>query len=280
MPECDICATQIARPNGCLLTTKQVVSNPAYWNYLFSHQAAHIVSMPNAEIVKGEIAKNMANQSTPWLVCNDCAAMLGEDLNRSADYAKKWWESGGNFSPPGSGAVPVGTVQFYRLPDSVSRSSIPRPSQVYIFGRTFRPSEDQVHRAISALCHMFEGRLTYDHFVGLPVTIENESAANRELFFTVIDRTKIQFPKAYARGAMYLDQVKGQEDMAIVAIWEGPDAELAKSHLENPEIAAITYSHPSTTGQQHQPSVGEKSPATKDSSHSRKKEKWWVFWKK
>lgn len=36
MNVCDVCNANLESPNGYLLTTRQVVSNPAYWEKAFS----------------------------------------------------------------------------------------------------------------------------------------------------------------------------------------------------------------------------------------------------
>lgn len=233
MVVCDLCNKVVTESDSYLLTTRQVVSNPTYWEFAFSHQWSYVEAMPDAGTIKGMLALQQANQSTPWLVCREHAEMLGANLSEAHEYAKRWWISDGRFAPSGSGPVQLSVVQMTRPTKAVSVSGLPRPSCVYVFGRGFLPSEDQMYQAMVGLLKRYEGILTTDHLSGIPTKLGVEPPSNREVFFSVVDRTKSQHPGAFVVDSLWLDQRTGQ-DTAIVVVWEGAVAEVAKRHLQKP----------------------------------------------
>ena len=228
--ECDVCAARVKERDGYL----QVVTNPAYWQYVFSHQWAYVEDMPDRTATKGAVATRMAREKSPWIVCESCAEMLGGKTEEARTYALAWWASGGRFTPPGSGPVPVEEVRVVETSADVSRSGLPKPSRVHVFGNGFQPSYDDVERGGLSLCQMYEQTLVPDHFGGIVVRLEEVGLQTREAFMKAvcqfISQTEKEHPGAHVADAFSLDQRSGR-DIAFVAMWEGPSAEIARRLL-------------------------------------------------
>lgn len=125
---CDTCSTKIVHPEGYLLTTRQVVSTPAYWqHYYHTHQGefsglgvhsyADFYTNP---LLRPAVIQTVAGQRTPWIVCGNCVKMFAVDQNLMHEYAEKWGRDK-NFQPPGTGAASTMDVNMgsgVRLPDS------------------------------------------------------------------------------------------------------------------------------------------------------------------
>jgi len=232
--ECDVCAVQVEERAGYLLTTRQVVTSPAYWQYVFSHQWAYVEDMPDRTAVKGVLAQRMASERSPWIVCESCAKMLGEKSKDARSNALLWWASRGSFAPPGSGPVPVEEVRVVETPADVSRSGLPKASRVYVLGNGFRPSYEDVERGGLSLCRMYAQTLVPSHFGGIVVRLEEMQLQTREAFMQAvcrfISRTEKEHPGVHVADAFVLDQRSGR-DIAFVAMWEGPSAEIARRLL-------------------------------------------------
>jgi hypothetical protein len=42
----------------------------------------------------------MAKSPTPWLICEHCISQFAVDRGQASFYARKWWQSDGEFAPP------------------------------------------------------------------------------------------------------------------------------------------------------------------------------------
>jgi hypothetical protein len=109
MAVCDICSKTMSKGEGYTLTTKQVVTVPAYWTRAFMGAAGAVSIMP-AEMVQQVFEQQLrqqCGQTTGWLTCEDCIAKFPEvDRDQARAYAQEFWSKGdGNHSPPGGGAV-------------------------------------------------------------------------------------------------------------------------------------------------------------------------------
>ncbi len=79
--KCDVCTEVILRCDGFILTTKQVVTEVAYWKHLFQNQGRQLlVGNPatQMELICG-FAKQQADSATGWLVCEQCSPMFTFD---------------------------------------------------------------------------------------------------------------------------------------------------------------------------------------------------------
>jgi len=105
MSVCDVCNKELAEKEGYLLTTEQAVSNPAYWKKALARPASIMLArVTSDESAKAQLASQMASQTAPWLVCDDCIGIFDVNRNETRQYALRWYDSHGTFSPPGSGA--------------------------------------------------------------------------------------------------------------------------------------------------------------------------------
>jgi hypothetical protein len=117
---CDVCGTKVRYPEGHLLTTRQVVGCPGYWEKVFGQQRESLQLRgvfsfedlkKNAE-VRTELAERFASESTPWLVCSSCISTFPVDTGSTHLHAKRWWECVAVYDLPGVGAVPLPVVNM------------------------------------------------------------------------------------------------------------------------------------------------------------------------
>ncbi len=114
---CDVCGNRVNRPEGYLLTTREVVSTPAYWQRYYEIHRSEMTGAISSysefcgsTVLRNGVATAMAGQRTPWLVCEKCVSLFSVDLSQTGNYAKRWWESRKTFEPPGTGAAPLTAV--------------------------------------------------------------------------------------------------------------------------------------------------------------------------
>jgi hypothetical protein len=226
MSVCDMCNKEIVSRDGYLATTRQVVSNPAYWEKAFSRIGDLAAPGANLVLLKGGLAEQQAKQAKPWLLCAECAGRLELATPEAREFARRWWSSGGTFEPPGSGPVPLSAVRLTRPSAEVLATGVPRPTRSLVFGRGFVPGEAEVGIAVKGLL-MSKGKLTSGHFKDIPVECESRQAASREVFFSVVDEVRRWNPSAFILDMLVLDQRTGR-DLAILAVWEGDDAETTR----------------------------------------------------
>lgn len=117
---CDICSQEVLRPDGYLLTTREVVSTAAYWQHYYQHHKSELAGMGVSSfadfcgnlLVRTSCAEALVRQSTPWMVCEECIQMFTVNRDQTQSYAKQWWESGRTFAPPGSGPAALSSVNM------------------------------------------------------------------------------------------------------------------------------------------------------------------------
>ena len=108
MPVCDGCGKHNAlrKGEGYCLTTRQVVTQPAYWEQAFRawRAGAPLGDQQLFEMLLGR----QCSQTTGWMVCEECIKLFpdadrAEAKRRSAEF---WEDEDGDYSPPDGGAVP------------------------------------------------------------------------------------------------------------------------------------------------------------------------------
>jgi len=117
---CDICTQKVFRPNGYLLTTREVVGTAAYWQHYCEHHKSELAGMGVSSLpefrrnplVRASCGEALARQSTPWMVCDRCIQMFTVDREQAQSYARQWWDSGRKYSPPGAGPAPLSAVNM------------------------------------------------------------------------------------------------------------------------------------------------------------------------
>ncbi len=116
---CDVCGNRVNRPEGHLLTTKEVVGTPAYWQRYYEIHRSEMTGAVSSysefcgnTVLRNGVTAAIAGQRTPWLVCEKCVALFGVDVSQVRSYARQWWESRKTFEPPGTGAAPLSAVRM------------------------------------------------------------------------------------------------------------------------------------------------------------------------
>jgi hypothetical protein len=113
---CDICAGTVYAPKGYLLSTSQVVGSPEFWQKYFirdKRQFSLSGITTYEEFCQSPMPELIADQRTPWMVCDDCISMFAVDRQQAGEFAKQWWESGRTFQPPGSGPASRSAIKFH-----------------------------------------------------------------------------------------------------------------------------------------------------------------------
>jgi len=112
MSACDVCGKHnaLARGEGYCLTTRQVVTEPAYWAQAF--RAWKLGAPMGNQQLFAMLLKRQCSQSTGWMACDDCIKLFGkvsyEETKRCA--AEFWKTEDGDYAPPGCGAVDRSTA--------------------------------------------------------------------------------------------------------------------------------------------------------------------------
>ena len=107
---CPITKEQIEKGFGYLLTTAQVVTSRKYWDMVMtepetlSYSVSHFKNQQSGTQMRNLIFEKYSNVEKPWMISDSCINLFEDIDRRSArEYAKKWWESEGNFIPENSG---------------------------------------------------------------------------------------------------------------------------------------------------------------------------------
>lgn len=117
---CDICNRKVPSPDGYLLTTREVVSTPKYWQHYYQYHRAGFQSIGVSSyedfcrhsLLRLSCGDALAGQQTPWIVCENCIAMFDVDREKTRGYAKQWWQSRRAFQPPGTGSAPLSAINM------------------------------------------------------------------------------------------------------------------------------------------------------------------------
>jgi hypothetical protein len=114
---CDICSQTIHQPDGFCLTTRQVVSTPAYWQgnlKIFDAMSNTIGKGDDMDLIRAILPslKSVADSDTPWIVCQNCIGLFSVDRAQMHEYAVLWWQSSKSFEPPGNGSVSVSEIRL------------------------------------------------------------------------------------------------------------------------------------------------------------------------
>ena len=71
-----------------------------------SYTTAHFKNNdPSATKMREMIFNKYALEEKPWLICESYIHLFDIDKSQAQEYAKEWWESGGEFTPPNSGSA-------------------------------------------------------------------------------------------------------------------------------------------------------------------------------
>jgi hypothetical protein len=110
MPVCDVCGCGMNWGQGYGLTTSQVATSEAYWEFVLTHQwSDHHNEDPHGDALSN-LAVNQARMDTAWLVCDRCAELFEFDHNIACKFNRE------GAVPPGNGptdAWEVGLAAAY-----------------------------------------------------------------------------------------------------------------------------------------------------------------------
>lgn len=117
---CDICGGSVDINECYLLTTKQVVKSPLYWqNYYNMHKPrfsqlgiTSYKDLLSQTLIRANFGIKLYQSPSPWLVCRDCISMFTVDRNECFSYVREWLASNGKFVPPGSGPAKLEDVNM------------------------------------------------------------------------------------------------------------------------------------------------------------------------
>ena len=107
---CPITKEQIESGFGYLLTTAQVIASRKYWDMVMtepetmSYSVSHFKNQQTGTQMRHLIFEKYSNIEKPWMISDSCINLF-ENIDRKSarEYAKKWWETAGNFTPDNSG---------------------------------------------------------------------------------------------------------------------------------------------------------------------------------
>jgi hypothetical protein len=86
-PVCDMCSQPLDLSLAYFATTEQVVTKPAYWEFVFSGQWSYVFRMdPRGEII-GQLVQQQAKISSTWGLCESCSHLLPIDHAQAREYA-------------------------------------------------------------------------------------------------------------------------------------------------------------------------------------------------
>ncbi|MDX1471650.1 MAG: hypothetical protein R3213_09160 [Flavobacteriaceae bacterium] len=108
--KCNLSNTLLEFGEGYQLTTTQLISSKKFWDHkmlepeTLSYTTAHFKNNdPSATKMREMIFNKYAMEEKSWLICESYIHLFDIDKGQAQEYAKEWWETGGQFSPPNSG---------------------------------------------------------------------------------------------------------------------------------------------------------------------------------
>jgi hypothetical protein len=109
---CPITKEQIESGFGYLLTTAQVIASKKYWDMVMtepetmSYSVSHFKNQESGTQMRSLIFEKYSSVEKPWMISDSCINLFENIDKKSArEYAKKWWESAGNFAPDNAGSA-------------------------------------------------------------------------------------------------------------------------------------------------------------------------------
>jgi hypothetical protein len=106
---CPITKEPIETGYGYMLTTAQVVASKKYWDLVMtepetiSYTLSHFKNQVDGTHMRSLIFEKYSSVDKPWIISDSCISLFEVDKAMAREYAKKWWESNGNFIPGETG---------------------------------------------------------------------------------------------------------------------------------------------------------------------------------
>jgi hypothetical protein len=86
-PVCDICSQPLDLALAYFATTEQVVTQPAYWEVVFTSQWSYIHQMDLRGNIIGKLAERQSRIASTWGLCESCCQKLPIDQHQAREYA-------------------------------------------------------------------------------------------------------------------------------------------------------------------------------------------------
>ena len=108
---CPITKESIEAGFGYMLTTSQIVSSKKYWDMVMtepetmSYTVSHFKNQESGTQMRNLIFEKYSSIDKAWMVSDSCINLFDVDKASARAYAKKWWETEGNFSPNEAGTA-------------------------------------------------------------------------------------------------------------------------------------------------------------------------------
>jgi hypothetical protein len=107
---CPITKEPIETGFGYLLTTAQVVTSKKYWDMVMtepetmSYTVSHFKNESTGTHMRTMIFEKYSTISKAWMISDSCINLFETvDKKEAREFAKRWWENGGQFEPSNSG---------------------------------------------------------------------------------------------------------------------------------------------------------------------------------
>ena len=108
---CPITKESIEAGYGYMLTTSQVVASKKYWDMVMtepetmSYTVSHFKNQESGTQMRSLIFEKHSSVDKPWMVSDSCINLFEVDKANAREYARKWWQTEGNFSPIDAGTA-------------------------------------------------------------------------------------------------------------------------------------------------------------------------------
>jgi hypothetical protein len=102
MPLCDSCNKQLSDNEGYLLTTAQITASVLSWKNFLLKSASQMPELLNDSKLLSRMVFARGSSDSPWLICEECAAMFEFDHNHAHAELLRFRQTG---EPSGGFAV-------------------------------------------------------------------------------------------------------------------------------------------------------------------------------
>ena len=109
---CDVCNKEMNFEDGYVLSTTQVTTSEAYWEFAFTHQWSYVHSMDPDGNTIAMLVRQQGGQKTGWLLCESCTRLFNVDRNAAKEYTRSALSLAdpGKYIPPGGGPANIQAV--------------------------------------------------------------------------------------------------------------------------------------------------------------------------
>src|SRR4026209_180580 len=109
--KCPITKESIEEGFGFMLTTAQVVTSKKYWDMVMtepetmSYTVSHFKNQESGTQMRSLIFEKHSSVDKLWMISDSCINLFEVDKANAREYARKWWDTEGNFSPIDAGTA-------------------------------------------------------------------------------------------------------------------------------------------------------------------------------